>query len=62
MSRLLGDPTYESYARRAALALWELRDNSTGLTGNVVDIHTGEWVSKVTTVHMTGERLFGTAL
>ena len=47
VSRLLGDPTYESYARRAARALWRLRDNSTGLTGNVVDINTGEWISKV---------------
>ncbi len=47
MSRLLGDPTYEAYAERAVRYLWQRRDNATGLMGNVIDINTGEWVSKV---------------
>lgn len=45
LSRLLGDPIYEIYARRAVQSLYERRDNETGLVGNVVDVHTGEWTS-----------------
>ena len=33
LSRLLNDPTYESLARRANRALWNLRDKETGLFG-----------------------------
>ena len=33
LSRLLGDPVYESYARRAVDRLWEYRSNVTGLLG-----------------------------
>jgi hypothetical protein len=36
LSRLLGDPIYESYARQAIEALWQSRDNKTGLFGNVI--------------------------
>lgn len=44
LSRLLGDPTFEGLARRTNKAIWNLRDNDTGLLGNVLDIQTGEWV------------------
>ena len=47
MSRLLGDPIYESYARKAIAALWKIRDENTGLLGNVMNIKTGQWISKV---------------
>ena len=47
ISRLLGDPVYESLARRALNSIWELRDNSTGLFGNVMNIQTGRWISNV---------------
>ncbi|XP_073501131.1 ER degradation-enhancing alpha-mannosidase-like protein 1 [Phyllobates terribilis] len=46
LSRLLGDSTFEWVARRAVQALWGLRNNHTGLLGNVVDIQTGQWVGK----------------
>lgn len=46
LSRLLGDPTYESFARRAVDALWRQRNNETGLFGNVINIETGQWVSQ----------------
>ena len=47
ISRLLGDPIYEAYARRAMKALWDNRHNETGLFGNVMDINTGKWISEV---------------
>ncbi|XP_076125465.1 ER degradation-enhancing alpha-mannosidase-like protein 1 [Alosa pseudoharengus] len=46
LSRLIGDSTFEWVARRAVRALWSLRSNETGLLGNVVNIQTGQWVSK----------------
>ncbi|XP_064422358.1 ER degradation-enhancing alpha-mannosidase-like protein 1 [Latimeria chalumnae] len=46
LSRLIGDSTFEWVARRAVKALWNLRSNETGLLGNVVNIHTGQWVGK----------------
>lgn len=49
LSRLLNDPIYESYARRAVKKLWQLKSNVTGLLGNVLNIQTGEW-----TGHMSG--------
>lgn len=33
LSRLLGDPVYESLARRAVRAIWERRHKFTGLVG-----------------------------
>lgn len=39
LSRLTGDPIYESYARRAVKRLWEYRSNITGLLGKI-DIKT----------------------
>ncbi|XP_071082852.1 ER degradation-enhancing alpha-mannosidase-like protein 1 isoform X2 [Haliotis cracherodii] len=47
LSRLLGDPVYESLARRAVQMLWKYRSNVTGLFGNVINIQTGEWVGKM---------------
>jgi len=47
LSRLVGDPIYEIYARRAARGLFTRRSSLTGLVGNVVDVHTGEWTGKM---------------
>lgn len=47
LSRLLDDGAYEEAARRATRALWELRAKDTGLLGNIVDVNTGEWISKM---------------
>ena len=62
LSRLLGDPIYEIYARRAVAGLYSrrwveinlienllliVRHEETGLVGNVLDVHTGEWMGKV---------------
>ncbi|XP_077977532.1 ER degradation-enhancing alpha-mannosidase-like protein 1 [Glandiceps talaboti] len=44
LSRLIQDPVFESFARRAMRTLWSLRSNETGLVGNVIDIQTGEWI------------------
>ena len=35
LSRLLGDPVYESLARRAVRALWDHRSQHTGLVGRL---------------------------
>lgn len=40
LSRLTGDPIYESYARRAVKRLWEYRSNITGLLGKIGIINT----------------------
>eukprot|EP00118_Oscarella_pearsei_P011592 m.78695 g.78695 ORF g.78695 m.78695 type:complete len:576 (+) comp36114_c0_seq9:62-1789(+) len=47
LSRLIGDPVYEGYARRAVDTLWEKRDPETGLLGNSINIHSGEWIGKM---------------
>ncbi|XP_061187713.1 ER degradation-enhancing alpha-mannosidase-like protein 1 [Saccostrea echinata] len=47
LSRLTGDPIYESYARRAVKRLWEYRSNITGLPGNVINIQTGQWLGQM---------------
>ncbi|XP_054163737.1 ER degradation-enhancing alpha-mannosidase-like protein 1 [Oppia nitens] len=47
LSRLLGDPVYESVARRATQALWRMRAEQTGLLGNIIDVETAEWIDKM---------------
>lgn len=47
LSRLLGDPVYESLARRSTRALWERRHKHTGLVGNVINIQTGQWTGRM---------------
>lgn len=47
LSRLIGDPVFEGVARRANRALWRYRSCNTGLLGNVINIHTGKWVSRM---------------
>ncbi|CAA93106.2 alpha-1,2-Mannosidase [Caenorhabditis elegans] len=44
LSKLLGDDTYERLARRVNEKLWNLRNEVTGLHGNLIDIQTGEWL------------------
>jgi mannosidase alpha-like ER degradation enhancer 1 len=46
LGRLVGDPTYELVARRAALALWRHRSPMTGLLGSVIDMQTGAWLDQ----------------
>ncbi|UMM29171.1 hypothetical protein L5515_011669 [Caenorhabditis briggsae] len=43
LSKLLGDDSYEKLARRVNEKLWTLRNQATGLHGNLIDIQTGEW-------------------
>ena len=47
LSRLINDPIYEIYVRRAVKNLFKYRNKATGLLGNVIDINTGEWLGKV---------------
>ncbi|XP_041377881.1 ER degradation-enhancing alpha-mannosidase-like protein 1 [Gigantopelta aegis] len=58
LSRLLGDPVYESLARRAVKSLWKYRSNVTGLLGNVINIQTGEWVSRMSGLGAGMDSLF----
>lgn len=44
LSRLTGDPTFEAVAHRAALAIWDRRDKTTGLLGSTIDVQTGAWI------------------
>ena len=47
ISRLLGDPVYESLARRAVQSLWNFRNNKTGLFGDNMNIQSGQWISNM---------------
>jgi len=47
ISRLLGDPVYESLARRAVQSLWTIRNNDTGLFGTNMNIQSGQWISNM---------------
>ena len=47
LSRLLDEPVYEAHARRAINALWERRNNDTGLLGFAMDVTSGRWLSSV---------------
>lgn len=47
LSRLLGDPVYEGYARRANKVLWNSRAENTGLLGNVIDVQSGKWIGRL---------------
>ncbi|KAL1130052.1 hypothetical protein AAG570_012995 [Ranatra chinensis] len=47
LSRLLGDPVYEGYARRAIRALWKHRSQLTGLLGNAIDVDSGKWIGRL---------------
>ncbi|CAG0912538.1 unnamed protein product [Notodromas monacha] len=50
LSRLSGDPSYEFAARRSSRILFNLRAKSTGLLGNVVDVMSGQWISRMSGV------------
>lgn len=50
LSRLINDPIYEAYARRAATALWDLKHKHTGLLGNTLNIQTGKWTGQISGV------------
>jgi hypothetical protein len=50
LSRLSGDPIFESVARRAMFAIWELRDKNTGLVGSTIDLTTGLWIDKTSSL------------
>ncbi|GAA5871463.1 hypothetical protein JCM3774_005606 [Rhodotorula dairenensis] len=46
LSRLTGDPTFETLARRAFFAIWNRRSDI-GLIGNTIDVRTGMWMHGV---------------
>lgn len=46
LSKLTGDPVFESVSRRATFAIWERRDKSTGLLGSTLDVNTGKWIDQ----------------
>jgi len=44
LSLLLNDPVYENSARKAIRSIYSKRNNVTGLYGNELNIHTGQWL------------------
>jgi mannosidase alpha-like ER degradation enhancer 1 len=44
LSYLTKNPIYENVARKAANSLFARRNNQTGLLGNELNVHTGEWL------------------
>ncbi|KAG0294872.1 alpha mannosidase-like protein [Linnemannia gamsii] len=47
LSRLTGDASYETAAKKALLELWKRR-SKIGLMGNTIDMKTGDWMSMMT--------------
>jgi len=43
LGKLVDDPTFETVAERAMEKLWNLRDKTTGLIGNVLNLEKGTW-------------------
>lgn len=43
LGNLLDDPIYEKSARKSMKSIFQKRHNKTGLIGNEINIHTGEW-------------------
>ncbi|ALC38340.1 Edem2 [Drosophila busckii] len=46
LSRLTGDPIFESRAHAAMDALWKLRHRGSDLMGTVLNVHSGDWVRR----------------
>ncbi|XP_054157935.1 ER degradation-enhancing alpha-mannosidase-like protein 3 [Oppia nitens] len=46
LSRLTGDPVFELKARKAMDYLWRQRHRQSDLVGNVINIHTGDWIRR----------------
>jgi len=44
LSYLLNNPVYENVARKAMDSIFSRRNSETGLLGNELNIHTGEWL------------------
>jgi mannosidase alpha-like ER degradation enhancer 1 len=44
LSLLLNDSIYENSARKAIQSIYSKRNNLTGLYGNELNIHTGQWL------------------
>lgn len=44
LSYLLNDPIYEKVAQKTIDSIYSRRNNTTGLFGNEINIHTGEWL------------------
>ncbi|XP_055383860.1 ER degradation-enhancing alpha-mannosidase-like protein 3 isoform X2 [Condylostylus longicornis] len=46
LSRLTGEPIFESRAHLAMDALWKLRHRGSDLMGTVLNVHSGDWVRR----------------
>jgi len=47
LSQLVDDPIYEIVARKSMNSIYSKRSNVTGLLGNELNIHTGEWLGSL---------------
>lgn len=50
LSRLSGDPRYYRLAKRAMVALYDRRSPRTGLVGSAINVETGKWVGKQSSI------------
>ena len=46
LSRLTGNPVYETAARRAMEAIWQARHQGHDLVGTTIDVNNGQWTRK----------------
>jgi mannosidase alpha-like ER degradation enhancer 1 len=54
LSRLTGNPVYESVARKSLQSVWDKR-SEIDLVGGLIDVHTGQWLEGHTSI---GIKLF----
>lgn len=47
LSQLVDDPIYEKAARKSVDSIYSRRNNLTGLVGNELHIHTGDWLGSL---------------
>ena len=46
LSRVTGNPVYETVARRAMEAIWQARHQGHDLVGTTIDVNNGQWTRK----------------
>ncbi|XP_055351913.1 ER degradation-enhancing alpha-mannosidase-like protein 3 isoform X2 [Paramacrobiotus metropolitanus] len=46
LSRLTGDPVFETKSRQAMDYLWHARHSASSLLGHIIDVHSGDWIRR----------------
>lgn len=50
LTKLTGDSVYYKTAKKAVVTLFNLRNKKTGLVGDAIDINTGKWIGKESSI------------